>query len=55
MDWIGKRVKIVLKDGFTKYGRLVRQDANFLEIEYDNGKGSEQVAVAEVVSVKLVW
>lgn len=54
MDWIGKKVKVVLRDGYTKYGILAKQDANFIELEYENSRGSEQIAVSEIVSIKLV-
>ena len=53
MDWIGKRVKIVMRDGYTKYGRLTFEDALFLEIEYNNRNGAERIAKSEVASIKL--
>ena len=53
MDWIGKRVKIVMRDGFTKYGLVKEQDTNFIVIEYGNGRvGVEQIALSEVAAIK---
>ena len=52
MDWTGKKVKIVLRDGFTKYGRLLEQDANFVVLEHNHGGGREQIAVSEIVAIK---
>lgn len=53
MDWIGKQVKIVMRDGYTKYGRLISEDNLFLEIEYNNRSGAERIAKSEVTSIKL--
>ena len=53
MDWTGKRVKIVMRDGYTKYGRLISEDELFLEIEYNNRNGAERIAKSEVASIKL--
>ena len=53
MDWIGKRVKIVMRDGYTKYGKLISEDDLFLEIEYNNRNGAERIAKGEVASIKL--
>ena len=53
MDWIGRQVKIVLRDGYTKYGRLVAEDALFVEIQYNNRPGSERIAKSEIASIKL--
>lgn len=53
MDWTGKRVKIIMRDGYTKYGRLISEDDLFLEIEYNNHNGAERIAKGEVASIKL--
>lgn len=56
MDWIGwqgKKVKIVLKDGYTKYGTFIGADANFVEIEYSNSSITrERIAIPTIVSIK---
>lgn len=55
MDWIGQNVRIVMRDGFTKYGCLVAEDSVFVEIDYTNGKsGAERIAKSEISSIKLV-
>jgi hypothetical protein len=54
MEWIGTNVKVILKDGYTKYGLLLKQDTNFIEIQYQNSKGQEQIAISEIASIKLV-
>ena len=53
MEWLGKQVKIVMRDGYTKYGRLIAEDGLFLEIEYNNRNGAERIAKSEVASIKL--
>lgn len=53
MDWIGKQVKIVMRDGYTKYGRLISEDNLFFEIEYNNRNGAERIAKSEVASIKI--
>ncbi len=52
MNWIGKQIKIVIRDGYTKYGRLLSEDELFLEIEYNNKSGGERIAKSEVASIK---
>ncbi len=55
MNWIGVNAKITLRDGFTKFRRIIEQDTNFITIEYTNGRqGREQIAVTEIVSIKEV-
>ena len=53
MEWLGKQVKIVMRDGYTKCGRLIAEDGLFLEIEYNNRNGAERIAKSEVASIKL--
>lgn len=51
-SWIGRRVKIVLADGYTKYGMFIGADAHFIEIEYETTKGHERVAISQIASIK---
>lgn len=52
MDWIGKPVKIIMKDGYTKYGQLLSEDNLFIEIEYNDKSGLERIAKSEIASIK---
>ncbi len=35
---INKKVKVVMRDGYLKFGILKRVESNFIEVEYFNGK-----------------
>ena len=52
MDWIGQKVKIVMRDGYTKYGLLVAEDPLFVEIQYSSRSGAERIAKSEIASIK---
>lgn len=34
----GKQVKIKQKDGFFKYGTLIEEDEDFVQIKFDDGR-----------------
>ena len=36
-EFVGKKIKIVQKDGFIKHGILKDVSDNFLTLEFDNG------------------
>ena len=50
-SWIGKKVKLVLKDGYTKYGTLVSAETPFIEIEFRDGK-RELLNMADITAIK---
>lgn len=53
VDWIGQRIKVVLLDGYTKYGLLSSEDTLFVEITYEKGRGAERIAKSQIASIKL--
>ena len=48
-ELVGKRVRVVQKDGFVKYGLLTKLDANFLMLEYVD-KTLHAVAMNQIAS-----
>lgn len=44
-------MKLVLKDGYTKYGTLVSAETPFIEIEFRDGK-RELLNMADITAIK---
>jgi len=51
-ELILKKVKIVMADGYIKYGILNKIEDGFLYISYLQKEGSEIIAVRSIVSIK---
>lgn len=53
-ELVGKKVRVIKNDGYTKVGVLVSLDANFAQLRLDRSGRLEYIAIGQIASATEV-